>query len=515
MCSSNNKGVPSWTGVIKDNLPALFSGRVLIAGDDNVLDGQFTLSDSLVTIMPLTKEASKELRKCSYNFGEEASYHRWFYGYSDSNSAIAFLQLSPMKQRMSSGVDMEAGYFHTPIIVHGSNSLINDVSSFDAMEFYGGVMEQLYNPGYAVKIEDRSIIYNDPSDYVHEYKANINGETIKVILFLRANVVYSYDVPDLKNNVSSALRFEFESRKPLDDIQKYYNYAMKLFQFCSGRLNVYASICLFNSKVSSEPIYVRYRDGYHDYANLQPLQVIRLLSLGDNLPELLSVLNDNDKTPYFEFLPAANKYVNSISYIQTIDLCVAFENEYTKLMKYLEDKCDNDNYKNGRDSDALINQAKEFSDKLIEFINGSDVDDRIKEKATGMIGANLTNYSPSQKEKMFFIYDRYQDEIRKITEQRYDTRWGNENDPVTQCLKALDHEALGMTKIYSDEEFRKKIKDFIKVRGSTAHAGIKWNGGEEIYMHLVLLIYFSVLERAGYAEDDRGRILSWLFYYRF
>ena len=489
--------------VIRDNLPSSFSGRVSIDDNEQGLNAQFTLSDSWVTILPLTKTAAQVIHKYSSNVGEQSNHH-WFYGYSDANSAIAFLQNTPMVERIASGIDMGAGYFSTPMLVHGSTSRVQDVHFFDTIEFYDGVMKYLQNPGSFIKYDytQRTISFKDIEECVHEYNAFINGEKIKVIAFTRANYEISYDIPDLKNNISSVLRFEFEERKSLDEIEKYYNYALKLFQFCTGRLNVRTNICLFDSKNTEDPFYVRFKDGYSDYANdkMQPLQQIRLLSLDDKLPKLLALLNDEKNKPYLEFLPFTNKLAGWVSYTQVIDLCVSFENEYELLDK--------------EQSEELSTAASAFADELREYICNADVDNVIKQKACSIIAGNLKHFKPSLKERMFYIFDRYKDIMRKITEQRQETGISGEY-LSNEAIKNLDHQVLGITKFFTDEEFKKKIRSFIEARGSIAHAGIKWNGSEEIFNHLVLLIYFSIFERAGYEKENTGKILSWLFWHRF
>lgn len=472
--------------VVRDTLPDHFSGFVNFAIEGEKLDSQFSIVEKLVTIIPVSDNSREEFRKLCYNTGEDANHHRWFYGFSDLNSAVAFLQTTPVQERLSSGISLRAGYFHTPVIVHGADSSITDVHTFDAIEFYGGIMDILYNPRYAIDYaEDRdSIVFKNSKQNLYSFNATIDGENIRIILFIRASHVKSDEVPDLKNNICSSLRFEFDDNKTLDDIGKYYNYALRLFQFCTGHLNVRSNICLFNSKMYRSPIYVRMQDEYEDYANehLKLKRVIGFLALGEGLPKLLSLLNDKKRKPYIEFLPLANRFIGAINYTQITDLCVSFENEY----KCLDIKKD----------PLMIQEAEKLTSDLIECINKSSVSEVVKNKAKGIINGNLKNFSPSLKEKIAYIYERFKAEMRHITEQH-------------------EHDKLGITTFYTEKVFMKKIKEFTQIRGSAAHAGIQWNGGEDIFLHLVLLIYYSVLSRVGYSDDDCTRILSWLFIYKF
>ena len=472
--------------VIKDTLPDHFSGFINIADEEGRADSQFSIVDRFVTMIPFTDSSKKELGKLGYNACDESIHHRWFYGYTDLNSAFAFLQTTPVRERLSSGLSLRAGYLHTPVIVHGSDSSITDVHTFNSIEFYGGIIDKLYNSAYAIEYspEQKSIVFKDLKKYLHSFDVTINNEKFRVKLLIRASYVMSIEVPDLKNNVCSSLRFEFDDDKTLDDIGKYYNYALRLFQFCSGRLNVRSNICIFNSRISEKPIYVRMQDEYEDYANdvLLSRQVIGLDCLLSKLPELISVLNEKKIKPYIEFLPLANKFAGLVNYTQITDLCVSFENEY----KFLD---------NAKDP-SIVKEAEKLTEDLLNCIDNSNASELVKNKAKGIITGNLQNFSPSLKEKIGYIYGLFKDDMRTITEQD-------------------GHDIIGVTKFYKEKEFKKKIKLFSQIRGSAAHSGVHWNGGEEIYLHLVLLIYYSILSRAGYSNQECTRILSCLFYHRF
>lgn len=163
-------------------------------------------------------------------------------------------------------------------------------------------------------------------------------------------------------------------------------------------------------------------------------------------------------------------------------MCVSFENEY----KFLD---------NAKDP-SIVKEAEKLTEDLLNCIDNSNASELVKNKAKGIITGNLQNFSPSLKEKIGYIYGLFKDDMRTITEQD-------------------GHDIIGVTKFYKEKEFKKKIKLFSQIRGSAAHSGVHWNGGEEIYLHLVLLIYYSILSRAGYSNQECTRILSCLFYHRF
>lgn len=467
---------------IKDNFCGVLN---ILNTQPGAFDSHFTVSGNLVTIIPLTDEARKEIHKLSYNDGSNEKEH-WIYGYSDANTAIAILQKSHMQTGFSSGIDLNAGYFKTPLIVHGSSSQITDVSHFEIIEFYGGIMDVLHVPGMAIErnLEDKKITYANPEKYTSRYKVTLDGKSFDVVITIKVSFPLEITVPDLRNEIHSVLRFEFDSPQPLSEIQRYYRYALNLFQFCSARLNVGMDIRLYQLS-RSNPIYVKLNDGFSDYANdtLNFTQVIRLGFLDDKFSRLFQLLNDEQKKPYLLFLPSTNKYINRILYTDANDLCVSFEREYSK--------------QNKKNSKEVVEEAKKLTDKLLNVIKEYSGDNpeaikAVKSKAENILNSQLVNFSPSLREKICYFYSRYASEAKSITQLQ-------------------GHDELGITKFYSDEEFENKIRQFIQIRNKASHAGIIWNGGEEIFIHLKLLVYYSILERAGFPIEKISCMLSWLY----
>lgn len=79
-----------------------------------------------------------------------------------------------------------------------------------------------------------------------------------------------------------------------------------------------------------------------------------------------------------------------------------------------------------------------------------------------------------------------------------------------------NHDTFGICKFYSDDEFIRLIGKFKQMRNTSSHSKIKWDDEAlNIFVHLKVLIYFSVLGRAGYSPEESTRLLSWLFGYCF
>ena len=183
--------------------------------------------------------------------------------------------------------------------------------------------------------------------------------------------------------------------------------------------------------------------------------------------------------PRLLFLPKRNKHLGNILYTDIGDICVAFEREFS----FLKTDSNRENQK----------FAKDLTEELLDIINSkSDCPEVVKKKAVNILNSQLKGFTPSLKEKICALYDEFEQNIKPITEQE-------------------KHDEYGIAKFYTPEEFTKKISKFVDIRNKASHVGIIWNDGVDIFPHLKLLIYFSILKRAGYSSIECANILSWLF----
>lgn len=463
-----------------------FCGVLDLLESGNGFDSHFSVDGNVVTIMPLTEEAYHKVYELSFSDGSNEKDH-WIYGYAEDNSAIAILQKTYLRKGFSTGIDLSAAKVFSPLIIKASKPGITNIKTFDVIEFYGGIMDKLHTPALAIESDFNSglIKYKDSTRYTSEYEVTLDEIHFRIVYTIKTtNSIETGEVPDLRNSTHSVLRFEFDSPQLLDVIQKYYSYAMNLFQFCTGRLNVHTEIRLYK-KQSDVPIFVKLIDGFPNFADdvINFTQVIRLNFLGEKLPNLFQLLNDEDEMPYLLFLPSRNENANKILYTDVNDLCVAFEREYIKQENEI--------------SEDKKNAARELSEKLTKDIDSvENCPDDVKRKAKNILNAQLKAFSPSLKEKILFFYEKYSKELKSITEIE-------------------NHDEYGIAKFYTDDDFKKMIGKFIEIRNRASHAGVQWNGGEKIFLHLKILVYYSVLERAGFSVKEISMMLSWLYGWQF
>ena len=134
-----------------------------------------------------------------------------------------------------------------------------------------------------------------------------------------------------------------------------------------------------------------------------------------------------------------------------------------------------------------------MTEVLIEVIDKwEDCPEIVKNKARAILNSQLKDFTPSLKEKITYICELYHEHVMPLTEQP-------------------GHDSLGISTFYSSEEYQKKIAKFVKIRNSASHSKITWNDGVDIFYHLKLYIYFSILTRTGIPPQSITAMLSLMF----
>lgn len=462
-----------------------FSGILDFPIEDKIFPFFFHVDGDFVTLIPSTERCKNEFYKRLGKNKKESG--TWYYGYSERGRSVAFFNPNRINFSASFPVNLGVARFHSPIILHSSSSNNVKLDTFDVIEFRGGIIDSLYMPSIAIdeNYSEKCIVFKEQESYTKKYMVNVNGENIEIIYTINALafIMETGKVPDLRKNIHSILRFKFQTAQPVSTFEKYFTYALKFCQFCSGHINVGFDVRLYktNTVPFTTTVLTRIFDGFDDYVNdnINFLQVINLPQLGDKLPRLFKLLNEKDTEPYMMFLPKKNKSIGRIHYTDVTDLCVSLEREYDFIKKEV--------IKGDRQ------QAKELTNLLNEFIDRNTCSDYVKQKAKNIINGNLPGLRPSLREKINSLYDDHSEIVKSFSSL------------------SVRREEKPMTK----EEFQRMIKKFTDIRNSTSHAGTVWNEGINIYHHLELIVYLNILKRTGYLQDERISILTNLFSNKF
>lgn len=461
-----------------------FSGILYFPMEDGNFPFFFHVNEAFVTLIPSTERYNddyyKNLTKHMNNESEEGT---WYYGYSESGQSVAFFNPTRLSFSVTCPVNLGTVRFHSPIMLQSYSISNVKLDTFDIIEFRGGIIDSLYMPSIAIdeKYTENCIEFKEQESYTKTYKVNVEGEDFEIIYTINALafILETGKVPDLRKNIHSIVRFRFPTAQPVSKFEKYFTYALKFFQFCSGRINVSFDIRLY--KTDTIPfittILTSIFDGFDDYANdtINFSQVINLPQLEDKLPRLFKLLNEKETEPYMLFLPQRNNNVGKINYTNVTDICVSLEREF--------DYIKNEIVKEDRE------QAKVLAKSLSKYIDGNTCSDYVKQKAKNIINGNLPGLRPTLREKINSLYDDYSETVKWFSALRFRER----EKPLTK------------------EDFKRMIHKFTDIRNSTSHAGIVWNEGINIYHHLELIVYLNVLKRAGYLPEESQKILISLF----
>ena len=445
---------------------------VITKHDSDDFFASFSLVDNIVSILPHNDSARETCRRLQYNDLSDDN-DSWMYGYS-GNHTIAFLRRGTVPPTVSR---LGTINFYTPIIVKETKSSNNEngKDKFKIIEFVGGIIDILYPPQMAFKQEKNMYILKDINDFTKSFTVNVNGESfvLKFSINVRVNQEIG-QIPDF-NDTHSTISFIFEKEKEFSEIEKYYSYALKLCQFCCGRINVGFDINLHNGRTSYITVF---KDQFNDYANenLYITEVINLNELCDDVIKLFKIIIECKTQPYLLFLPKSNEEYRFINYTNVTDMCISIDREYRLL---------------GLTVDADYETIEKILNDIPNYLKESnEYDDESINRVKGLLG-NLKN--PSSKMMITQLYKEFYNCVERIT-----------NTGIEDELRSI--------KLYSIEEFSKKAAKFVDIRNKAAHKGVVWNDGIDIFHHLKLLIYLSVLKRASISKEKSTRMLNRLFY---
>ena len=463
-----------------NNIPDYYNGIL------NIKDGfyvAFSFNNNMVTLCP-TPDKIDELNTYAETEVIDSEKGTWMYGTTETGNKVAFFRKKKLYVDNISTHRIGTIKFYVPITIM-EPTIVRPYTEFDSIEFFGGVVDVLFPPSYAMNknfLQPEPLFYSK-DDYEKSFDTVVNGEKITLTYSVNVNYkTYPGQIPDFHKTIHSTLRLSFDDSHSFYDILKYYRYAHILFMFCTGRQNVNSEVRLYKeNKIVSKQ--VRINEDFENFANdiLTYDKVISFLSLDDKFPDLFKLLNEKNTAPNLLFLPEHNKYYNFIRYNTVTDICNSLDKEYSLI--------------NEKEIASDREQAKELFDSIDEFIDSQvEISNYLKSKAKSLLGP-LKSISPSLKEKIAYITDLFFEKSKEITEQ-------------------MGHDNMGIT-FYDRSSFDKMVSKFVDIRNKSAHSGICWNEGSQIAPHLMLYIYYCILNRVGFEVGLSTNILFPLFEKRF
>jgi len=276
------------------------------------------------------------------SFGKDKTEdeEKYLFGFTENDCLFAVLM--PQGTRFNGFSSHVPFHFSSPLFIKAKSTAVNDLSYFDAIEFYGETVNKTFNPRQAVnhsksssKIEDINLGFKKMSDYSKEYEVEIDGEKTKI-----EYVIYRYvHLAEQRNedgsislgSLNSAVRIKFENQKPLESIKRYWVAFNNLLVFLTGRHNVDFGVRLFQkneSNLLSHTADSFFRRIKSEIYNEKIYKTIQLNSIGEKSSEFFKLFFDENASPYLRFLPENNKMANLITDADVLNICTAFEIEF-------------------------------------------------------------------------------------------------------------------------------------------------------------------------------------------
>lgn len=438
--------------------------------DDDDFLASFSIIDHKVSLFPLNELTNDKCRKLQYT-DTSSDNDSWMYGYSDSH-AIAILRRGTVPTTFSKTI-----IFHSPMILRSSRCINCEIveHSFDAIEFVGGIIDILYPTQMAYRGNNKKFIIKERHEYTRIYTVQINGEELILEYSIKVKCHNERQIPDY-SDTHSTITLRFNESKNFSEIEKYYSYVLTLCQFCSGCLNVGFDINVY-SETDNIFYSTSFSDSFDDHAEtfLRTNDVINLTSIDCDIISLFKVIVEEKTKPHLLFLPKRNDEYGAIKYTDVTDMCVAIDREYRLLrIPYLID----------------MDKINAISKDVIDFLKSKSTDEEFINRVSGLLG-QMKN--PSLKSMICQLYENFFSCVDKIT-----------NNGIEDELRTI--------KRYSKDEFFVLAGKFVDIRNKAAHKGIVWNEGIDIYHHLRLLIYLSVLDRSGCSNERSIELIDSLFY---
>lgn len=283
-----------------------------------------------------------------------------------------------------------------------------DVSSFEAISFQGGILNKLFFKS-ALELDFSS---SEKIKYKNDTKSyRLTNEKIKGTLSIGSVITEGMSVErgDSISIKGTRLELSFDEHKDIQLFSKLYGYIFNLCQFMAFRKNIKFEEIAIQGKSKQYPeINETIADCFVRYENIQETEkdihnCITFNAIGESVDRLLSsIVNNKPKKPQFNlgFIPENDKDVNCITSMKIREVCSALESEM-ELAK------------------IKVEQEKEFED-LVETLKTIVEGHRDGEKPLtdakvyDYILGNLRHLSGALADRIEKCFLEHQSELREV-----------------------------------------------------------------------------------------------------
>lgn len=386
----------------------------------------------------------------------------FWYGYTTDGYQLA-VYTGEEEKKLGANYKIRPGVY----VISKANAHRYDMSKFQAIEFVGGILNNLYpQERIETKYGEGNFIKKYPA-FEQEYEVKIRETACKLVI---KNVPSNTD-PSIMDVI---VRYEFYEEVPLRTISLVYNVVLDICRLLTNRKNIkFDEMHLF--QIDNETgKWICFADGFIDFRyNIFTKKTyknnILLSDMHDCMVELHKVVSsdaEGKSTYLFDFFAENDDDVYVFSDDKVKNICSSVECE----LDFVKDLKDEEN-------ENLIDLIKQVK-KIIKEHRKSDK--KLEDKTYDLIGSSLSHWGMANSRKIYLLY---------LKNKQYMDIYKNINN--ISCTEA-------------------GIETFVKYRNDITHGRYRTLDLNivEVAYTLIALSYCSFFQRLGMQEADLKRLFE-------
>ncbi len=444
--------------------------------DDDTM--AYFVSNHKITLLPAADDINK-ISSINHRIRSRDMHgSKFLYGITGENYKTAF-----MRKKTFDNIAFYPNQpitFWSPIIIKANdyNNLITNLewNKYHSIFFYGGNINTLYPPRFALKDQSYEKYFKDDFDGSDQIELKSwNERTLDTEIYLSKSevklsisIIRNADVNKNETNktyslgkLDSSIQLTFSSCHNFDDILFYYRIIKSLVALLTFQNNVNFETCLSQltyDDVLTQTCKCKFYDGYENYSTRKEHQVIPIALIFDYIPNIIHEIEAKTVDLLLDLLPDNNKKSSLVSITDVQNLCTALEVAYGWSLT-------------SKNKNPIIEELKKCIKNAIKDFTKNNLHINVSQETT--ISSAFKNLDYSAKEKIYVLY--------------------NENKNIVDEV-VVKHKLPKITKI--------TINKFVDLRNSRTHTGnFNWGDNAHVFVALHALLYVSFFKKVG--MDDK------------
>ena len=393
-----------------------------------------------------------------------SSPDQFLYGYTSEGYQVA-LFTGYDERKISANYRLRPGLY----LVSRANACQYDMSKFQAVEFVGGTLNNLYEQ------EDIRTEYDDDKKcYTKIYPESRTEFAVKVRDYDCKLIIKNIPSDSSPSKMDLVIRYEFPKAVPLVEIKLIYNVLSDICKFMTNRKNVgFDDIKLFQLDKETAK-WLHFADAFVDYRYNQFTQKIfgrnilfsHLKDCVVNLHTIISSNTEGAATYLFDFYADSDTDYNVFTVDKIKNICSSIECE----LSFIKDLKDEEN----ANLNGLIKKVKEVIKQHRKSEN------KLEDKTYDLIGNSMSHWGMANSRKIYLLYEK--------------------NKTYMDIFKSK-------TNLSCTEE---DIVSFIKFRNDVTHGRYRTIDSEIVITSytLMALSYCCFLRRIGMQEKELKKLFE-------